>query len=147
MIGRDDRIQIPGIQLSGDNVFHLVNEEKKFDIIPAHKSYGSETVLSMNGIIREAGIYDLKIRNELVSALSFNYNRKESMLKFRGQEQLNTSLEELKLNNFKVIAEESVPLVKSLSVLNEGIRLWKYCIILVLLFLAFEILLLKFWKQ
>jgi len=147
MIGRDDRIEIPGIQLSGDNVFHLVNEKQKFDIIPAHKTIGSETVLTVNGIINEAGIYDLKTRNELVSALSFNYNRKESMLKFRSEEQLNSSLEELKLNNFKVMADKSVPLVKSLSVLNEGIRLWKYCIMMVLLFLAFEILLLKFWKQ
>jgi hypothetical protein len=147
MIGRDDRIEIPGIQLSGDNVFHLVSEEKKFDIIPAHKTIGSETVLSVNGIIREAGIYELKTRNEPVSSLSFNYNRKESMLKFRGEEQLISSLEELKLNNFKVMAEKSVPLVKSLSVMNEGIRLWKYCIIMVLLFLAFEILLLKFLKQ
>jgi hypothetical protein len=47
------------------------------------------------------------------------------------------------MNYYKPTAAD---LTKTLNQLAEGISLWKYCIILVLLFLLAETLILRYWK-
>ena len=145
-IGADDRIDLPATTIAGDEVFHLINEKSGFDIIPGHRNTGNGTVISINNQIEIAANYDLKLRDELVSVTAFNYNRAESQLKFRPAAELKSEIESLRLKNIKVIDSGDVELTRAFSSINEGTRLWKYCIILVLIFLAFEVLLLKFWK-
>ena len=78
-----------------------------------------------------------------LNTFSFNYDRKESNLKY-----LNTS-------DLKAIGGKALDVIESTENTNfesligersKGIILWKWCIILVLVFLAFETLLLRFWK-
>ncbi|MBL0342553.1 MAG: hypothetical protein IPP71_17615 [Bacteroidetes bacterium] len=146
-IGSDDRIELPSTTIAGDEVFHLINEKSNFDIIPGHRTTGTGTVISINNQVTSAANYDLKLRNEVVAIASFNYNREESLLKFKSDAQLKSEIETLRLKNLKIIDSGDVELTHQFSAINEGTRLWKYCIMLVLLFLAFEVLLLKFWKK
>ena len=97
-------------------------------------------------MVKEAGTYDLSAKNTLASSLAFNYNRAESYLQSFNTEQLKAQLEQYKLTNMVLLSSDIPDLTKKLNQLSEGIALWKYCIVLVLLFLLIEIVLLRFWK-
>ncbi len=146
-IGTDDRIELPSVTITGDNVFHLRNEQMNFDVIPAHRSTGNGTVVSLNNQVVMAGIYELQSAGKIVSMPSFNFNRDESVMRFRDADALNEMIEKLRLKNIAVVTSSDATFTAGFTFMNEGIRLWKYCIILVLIFLAIEILLLKFWRK
>jgi len=146
-IGADDRIELPSVTITGDNVFHLMNESLNFDVIPAHRSTGTGTVVSLNNQVVLPGNYELKSATKVVSMPSFNYNRNESVMSFLDADALKEMIEKLRLKNVAVIESKEATLTAGFTLMNEGIRLWKYCIILVLTFLAIEIILLKFWRK
>jgi hypothetical protein len=68
-------------------------------------------------------------------------------MRFNDIASLNEKINALRLKNFVTLKSDQVDITSSISTMNDGKLLWKYCIILVLLFLALETLLLKFWKQ
>lgn len=146
-IGTDDRIELPSVTLTGDQVLHLVNKDLDTDAIPGHRSTGSGTVVTINNQINQAGHYDLRKGNETVLMSSFNYNRSESDLKFLNTEELRNEAARFKLNFINIPEGNQEAVAGKFSEVNQGTRLWKYCIMLALLFLAIEIALLKFWKQ
>jgi hypothetical protein len=146
-IGRDEQIELPSASITGDATFHLVNENLKFDVIPAHRVTSAGVLISINNQVIQAGNYELMLNDNIISMLSYNFNRDESVMRFYNEDALQDQLEKLRLNNFSILNSGETELTRNFSFLNEGIRLWKYCVLLVLLFLATEIILLKFWKQ
>jgi len=146
-IGVDEQIELPPTAVSGDEVFHIINEDLNFDIIPGHRTTGKGTVISVNSQITQAANYDVSLSSNPVSVISYNFNRDESVMKFFDEDGLTKMIESLRIKNINIISATEQNLTGEFSSINEGTRLWKYCILLVLLFLAFEILLLKFWKK
>lgn len=146
-IGKDDRLELPAINITGDNVFHLLNEDIKFDVIPSHRSTSTGTMVSLNNQVVLAGNYELESAGKVIASPAFNFNRDESVMRFRDADALKEMIERLRLKNVSVIDPGKTELAAGFTFMNEGIRLWKYCIILVLLFLAIEIILLKFWRK
>jgi hypothetical protein len=71
-----------------------------------------------------------------------NYNRMESDLKFADIEQLGNQNPNLSFIN--VSGMESAAIANEIG---RGTALWKYCLLLVLLFLGIETALLLFWKR
>lgn len=139
-IGSDEQIELPFISLTGDQVLHLQNNELDFDVIPAHRNTGNATLIRLNNQITLANHYELTKGNQPVTVLSFNFNRDESVMRFRDSENFEK-------NYLEFLDGASENLAGSFVQLNEGTPLWKYCIVLALFFLAIEILLLKFWKK
>lgn len=76
-IGVDEQVELPATTISGDEVFHLVNEDLTLDIIPGHRATGKGTAISINNQVSVAANYELKLRNDLVSVVSMNFNRSE----------------------------------------------------------------------
>jgi len=146
-IGRDDQIELPAVSLTGDHVFHLTNEYLNFDVIPAHRATGSGTMVMLNNQLVMAGNYKLTAADKIITTPSFNFNRDESVMSFLNSEELTEMIGKLRIKNVTVIQPETAEITAGLSVMNEGIRLWKFCLVMVLIFLAMEIMLLKFWKQ
>ncbi|MFZ7113981.1 MAG: vWA domain-containing protein [Bacteroidota bacterium] len=147
IIGEDHDFGISDTLISADNVFHLVNTKEKFDIIPESKIYNNATVLSVHDQIKKAENYDLNAGNALVAVESFNFNRKESDLGVFSPSELTELSSKYGNSKINVIETEGRDLSHSIAQLNEGKRLWKYCIILVLVFLAIEILLIRFFRK
>lgn len=145
-LGADGGLDLSQANIGGDETFHLVNTEKKFDVIPNHRVAASGIHISFNDVVKEAGNYDLLARQKIVSVVSFNYNRAESFLQSYTSGQISEQIQQYKLSNMQLLSPEIPNLTKKLNQLAEGIALWKYCIMLVLLFLLIEILLLRFWK-
>ena len=73
--------------------------------------------------------------------VAMNYNRSESDLNFADAEQFKAQNPNLSVIN--VSGMESAAIAKEVG---RGTALWKYCLVLVLLFLAFETGLLLWWK-
>jgi hypothetical protein len=48
--------------------------------------------------------------------------------------------------NSRIIADKGKPVSETIKEMNQGTSLWKLFIILALIFLGFEILLLRFWN-
>ncbi len=144
-IGNEQTIETANV-LTGENVFHIKGRDNKFDVIPEHKVLDSKTVISIHNQIQEAGNYNLLADKDVVAGLSFNFNRKESDLNCLTSEDLRKQLETKNLTNINVIEANAQSLTQSLTEAEQGKKLWKLCIILALLFLAVEVMLLRFMK-
>jgi hypothetical protein len=140
IIGSNSTLEL--IRDEKDKVYHIKNEN--IDLIPQVRNNSNYTTVFVNSSIAEAGSYWLE-NNQSKIGLAYNYNRTESDLTC-----LNSSeLEEVIMNNTinaKLLDLESGMVKTTLSELNIGKKYWKYCIILVLLFLAAEIALIKLFK-
>jgi len=145
IIGNDETIESTNV-LTGENVFHIRGLKNDFDIIPEHKVMDSKTEIIIHNQIINAGNYNLFAGQDLVTGISFNFDRKESDLSCYSLDELKAKLSAKNLTNFNVLEAGAQSLKQSLTELEQGKKLWKVCIILALLFLAMEVLLLRFMK-
>lgn len=146
IIGNDAALQLKGNVLVAEDNFKLIGTSLKSEVIPQHRVTTSGIDIGFNNIINEAGHYDLKSGGNLISALSFNYDRRESDMKMMTEDQLKALMNENHITNYTAFDNSTPDLSLKLKQMTEGISLWKYCIILVLLFLMTETILLRFWK-
>lgn len=141
-IGRDEVIEGDHKSGSGDLVYKLKGMEEEF--IPEQRIIGSKVILSINDKIRKDGFYDLFLNEESqLAKYAFNYNRKESQLDYFSSEDLKNYVGP-NLNVIDIL--DSSVLTAKIEERSKGIVLWRWCIILALIFLALETLLLRFWK-
>jgi hypothetical protein len=141
-IGRDQLIVANHQPNSGEIVYKLKGNDEEF--IPEQRIVGSKVYLSVGEQVREAGYYQLFLNSdEVLDQYAFNYDRKESDLAYYNTE----DLEALVGSGYSIIEmPEAVPFSTLIEERSQGIVLWRWCLVLTLLFLAVEILLLRFWK-
>lgn len=144
-IGNDETIECTNV-LTGENVFHIRGLNNDFDIIPEHKVMDAKTEIIVHNQITNAGNYNLFTGKDLVMGLSFNFNRKESDLSCYTKDELIAQLTNRNFNNFNLLETGAQSLKQSLMEIEQGKKLWKFFIILALLFLAVEGLLLRFMR-
>ncbi|MEP7265638.1 MAG: BatA domain-containing protein [Bacteroidota bacterium] len=144
--GRDVSITLKGNTSVAEGNFRIVNTVTKNEMIPQSRVTSSGLDIGFNNIIKEAGHYALNADGKLISMLSFNYNRAESNMRLMNEEQMELMMKDNHINNYSTINASVPDLTKKLKQLTDGVSLWKYCIVLVLLFLLVETLLLRFWK-
>lgn len=141
-IGDEEQVEIIH-KPSGENTYHLKNLKNTFDIIPEYKLLETKTQLILHNQIKNSGNYNLYVDKDLISGLSFNYNRKESNL-------LCYTADELKHiiinDNIYIISAEEKSITSILEEKAEGKKLWQICILLTLFFLGLEVLLLRLLK-
>ena len=114
------------------------------EFIPEQTVIGPKVLLGINGQIREAGFYDLFLKeDEILSKYAFNYDRKESeMANLNNEDLRNISGEFIKVIDNSAAASLT-PIIGERS---HGIVLWRWCLILALIFLGLETLLLRLWR-
>jgi hypothetical protein len=78
--------------------------------------------------------------------LGFNYDRKESDMRFFTEDDLNAWSDSLGIKNLTVLKSEESSIAQSLKETNNGNKLWKLFLILALLFLLGEILIIRFFR-
>lgn len=144
-IGNDDLIEST-TTVAGENVYHIRSINSDFDIIPEHKVMDGKTGIMIHNQVKDAGNYNVFGGKERIAGVSFNFNRKESDLSCYSAEELAFHLASNDLDNVNIIETGAQSLQQSLTELEQGKKLWKLCIILALLFLAAEVLLLRFMK-
>ncbi len=129
-----------GIQQQNQSANGLATNE----FIPEQRIFGSKVLLTPGTQVRDAGWYRLRLQpDSTLAAFAFNYDRKESDLTYKPAEQLTEGLP----SSFRVMNENAeANFGQVVQEQERGIVLWRWCVVFALLFLALEVLLLRFLK-
>jgi hypothetical protein len=125
---------------------HILQTNSDFDMIPEQRIINSKTTLFTQNQVSEAGHYTVNQGDKVVLGLGFNYDRKESDMRFFNEDELNAWSDSLGLKNLTVLKSEESSIAQSLKETNNGNKLWKLFLILALLFLLGEILIIRFFR-
>ena len=145
-IGKDEAIESPTTP-TGDGVFKLTSLDKKLEIIPEHRVSDNKTTIFIHDQVKDPGNYFLSMDKENLMGVAFNYNRKESELSAYTASDLKKLFESKGITTFNILDSSSQTIASTLNEISEGKKLWKLCVIFALIFIAFEIALLRFWKK
>ncbi|MCU0370104.1 MAG: BatA domain-containing protein [Bacteroidales bacterium] len=146
IIGKDRRIELNNTNQTGDHVLKIVSATEEFEFIPGQQNLNKKLNLLVYDQVGKAGHYKLMENDEVLKGLGFNYDRKESVMKFAGKEELEELIRRYSIRNMQIMTDHGKPLSEAIKDMNQGTSLWKLFIILALVFLAMEIVLLRFWK-
>lgn len=144
-VGDGKAMHIPLVLPPGDAVFKLKAANGE-EIIPQMTRDGNQTSVFSGNLITQAGNYDMLHEGVPSFALAYNYNRAESHPERLDADALDALLSKNGLQHFKVFAPGEKQLTKTISMMNNGTRVWKYFLIAALLFVLIEMLLIRFMK-
>ncbi len=142
-IGKQNKLNIATISnpISEQNQYLLTIGSQQW--IPEWKIINSNSILLIPAEINQAGWLSLQNKQQNIRAIALNYNRSESNLSYLNSSALSdfgfktAIIYEASFHNFKnTIAQD-----------NFGLQLWKICVILALVFLASEVLILRFFSR
>jgi hypothetical protein len=140
MLDEDEGIEVTPIQSSEKQILKLVKGDQS--IIPDLRQQEGSTLLYISDQLQQTGNYELKKQDSTLAVLAFNDNRKESDMSYLDAGILKKIFPQA--GNVWEPGQGSIK--REVSDLNFGLQLWKLCIILALIFLAAEILLIRFYK-
>ena len=141
-IGKDEFVEAEARVTAGESTYKMKGKNEEF--IPDQKTISSKVILGVSEGTREADFYSLYINpQETIAKYAFNFDRKESDLQYFTKDDLAKNANK----NLAVIdANEKANFTDLVGERSQGIALWRWFIILVLVALAVEQLLLRFWK-
>jgi len=124
-------------------VFHIENKALNIDLIPEQITHFDKgLLLNVHGQIKEAGNYFISQSEQILSGLSFNYPRQESILNFYSSGEINDLLKQHRLN-FNLFDLDNLNLKNMLEEQEEGRSFWKLFLILAFIFLILEMIIQK----
>lgn len=139
-LGRDDEanLQVP-VGVRSEKPLRLRSDKTEF--IPRQRFTGSRVRIGLQDGVGDAGCFVLSTeRDDTLGMVGLNFDRQESPQRYLDEDGLGAL-------GFDVLGESDVAdLTAWVSEQERGIALWRWCVILALVFLAAETLLLRFWK-
>jgi hypothetical protein len=132
-IGTENSIAIP-VKLGPDEILSVTNGTDRF--IPLQQTKATYVLMTTNEEPRMAGNYKVEKEKEFLEHISFNYSRAESKLQYQNPEDW------AGVTVHKTVAD----LFDSIAEANSIHSFWKWFAIFALLFLLFEMLILKYYK-
>jgi hypothetical protein len=144
-IGKDQFLIVKKTNTGNEDLFVLKSENSE-EMIPEKRNYGNEVALYFHNGINKDGIYRIMQESDTTDICAFNYNRAESDLHYYQEDDLKQLI---KRTNGKgdILNFQSKDLTKSVSEKLTGTPLWRYFLILSILFLASEVFVLRFWGK
>ncbi|UTW66111.1 BatA domain-containing protein [bacterium SCSIO 12643] len=143
-IGEDQYVTIKQPETHNDILYHIVDQN--LDIIPEKYPTNNGVQLIFHDAIKQAGNYTLQTPDSIVGLLSFNYSRIESNPDCYSNSDLESIIDSLNLTNFSVFDSSIENFSDEFEKRETGIELWRWFILLALLFLAIEIILIRYFK-
>jgi len=145
--GETQPIEAPNISLPQNVFFKIQGDKDSISILPERRIVNDNTYLFLHSQLTQAGNFKLMAGDSLVSGISFNYNRRESDLRYLSTTDIETAYSKAGVKNFQVMAVTNASLPSLLTEVNRGTYYWKYCLLLALLFLAAEEAILRLMKD
>ena len=139
---KEQSIAIPKVTLNTNQTLKL--KKDNFEATPDIRQMENETQLYVADQIKERGNYTLLKADSILAVIAFNDNGTESDLTYADDKELISKFPGQKINLFN---SEKSSLQNDIKSVNQGIQLWKICLILALLCLAVEILLIRFYNK
>jgi hypothetical protein len=143
-IGQENNINLHNIHISGDNVLDIKSRNNSF--IPEIQRSAQGIQLSVHNQIKEADNYLLWDKDSVLMGLSFNYNRKESDMRFLTVDEIKEYLSQYNDNHIRLldIQNKSSALIE--QQINNGSSFYFWFILVTLLALLAEGILIRIWK-
>ncbi len=132
-IGTQNSIAIP-VKLGPDEILTIKDSTAQF--IPIQQTKANFVLMTTTNSPSTAGNYKIVKENEFLENISYNFNRNESELRYLNPEDWKGA------EVYKTVDD----LFDSISESNSINSFWKWFAIFALLFLLFEMLILKFYK-
>ena len=130
---------------SGDKIL-MRHYSDSIEFIPQYRNILSNLILNFEQNPNTVGTYSLMINEEQHDVFSFNYNRNESYLDYYTIKDLEGLLSDKSLDNVDVMNIITSNVSSQIDESTEGLKLWKLFISLAIMFLIFEVFLLRFSK-
>jgi hypothetical protein len=132
-IGENNPILID-VLLGKDDILTIKNKNESF--IPVQQILNNKVKISCNDYPQQAGNFGVYKQNESLKNISFNYNRTESNL---------VPTDESMLSDYTT-SETIETIFTSLQANRTDTELWKWFVMIALLFLVIEVFIQKFVK-
>jgi hypothetical protein len=145
-LGKELSVTLRNVTVNGEQTFKLVNKENGGQYIPEHRNAGGNTEIFFQNALTEAGNYLLNLGDSTITTLSFNFDRRESYTTPKSADDMLNALKSAGLNNVQLLKSDVESLGAIAGEITEGKKYWYSMIIWGLIFLAIEVLLIKFWK-
>ncbi|MDB4061480.1 BatA domain-containing protein [Vicingaceae bacterium] len=138
----DSKIVLNAIQASESPIKFKKGD---YEWIPKQKWKENSVDIFLGNSISEPGFYSVIQDNKVIEQLAFNYNRDESDLKKFKVEEFKEQAAQKGLT-IEFLNGDAETLSASINALGKAAGIWKYFIILSLIFIALEILFLRIIK-
>lgn len=127
--------------LANNQLYKLSNSNS--ELIPQQRSASNKLILDIPRYLIEPGYYNLTLSGEVKNLLAFNFTKDESLTSSLNPEERIALFAGIK--NLEVLNGQKVEnFTQTMKDRYEGRQLWKYALILSLIFLLAEVLLLRF---
>ena len=134
-------VSIGNIKIPETAIPRVSNTNQSF--VPGVVRSRDNVLLDIPDEIEEPGIYSLSIAEDTVIRLAFNHDQEESIIETYNMKELQSMAEGVDhVKIYDVIEAEAFS--QSIREMNEGVGLWKYALLLALIFVIIEMLLLRF---
>ncbi len=145
-LGKEQVLLLRNTNLNNEESLRMRNSNTGEEFIPEHRNSGANTEVYIHTDLRNAGHYDL-LQGELqVAGVAMNYDRLESNTRAFSIDAFRSQLENAQLSNWSILTQSMESIAAGTSELNEGKKYWWTLIVMALIFLAIEVLLIKFWR-
>lgn len=141
-LNRDQSVELPKLTLSPNQSLKIKRDQ--FEAIPDLRQNDNFSQLYVGDQIRQTGNYQLVKNDSLIAVLSFNDAGSESDMTYASEREIKNKFIGQKID---VLNPEPGSMQGAVKTINQGTPLWKLCIIFALLFLAAEILLIRFYHK
>ena len=147
VVGRNTFYEIPRKQnISLESKIEIENVKKQEKFIPSINVSARGTLIEYPGQIVNDGHYLILNEDTVIGSLAFNYDRKESDLRYFTNNELQEKIETTQLKNAQVVQNAEKNFSEIFDEIQNGRQLWLWCILLALLFILAEVVIIRFWK-
>lgn len=137
---QDKSIRLKVKNPAKDQVYKLKKGE--LEMVPDQRIIGDELLMELPEMALEAGYYNLMLGEKQENIIALNYGKEESVMDFYSLDEIKNRLGNKKnVQIFDFEANESF--IEDFKNRNIQVNLWKYMLILALVFLFVEILLIR----
>ena len=144
VIGVDDKIVINKPIRNAEDIFSIKSTNSSLEFIPEIKNYGNEIALLFHSQLEKDGFYNIMQDDDTAAVTAFNYNRLESNLNCYSNKELDKIAQESD-GKISVLDFQTKDFSKKISESLNGKPLWRWFIILSLLFFLAEVMVIRFW--
>jgi hypothetical protein len=146
-IGTESYATLPGQLIPDFSNLRIQSNDSVQEYIPSVEVLpGNRLKINFMDYFREAGHYLVRSSGKTVSAISMNYDRSESDLRFFSSADLVSEIGKFNLKNTRVLEAQKRDFSQVYNEIRNGRKLWKMFLIMAILFLASEVIIIRFWK-
>jgi hypothetical protein len=141
-LGTNESISVRNATAGTGQLFRI--QGANLEVIPEARTVENITSLILHGQITDAGNYRLMLGEQLQRIISFNYDRRESLLESYSPAELESLT--AGMGPVTIFEPGALSFEKQMESFRGGRQLWKLFLILGLAFLFAEVLLLRFMR-